>query len=68
MIDYEDGSMDIECDECENQDSASVSFQDCVAELKEKGWRFIPPKYRADSWAHFCSWECRQKYFDTGNK
>lgn len=68
MIDYDDGSMDIECDECGDQDSTSGSFKDCMDEFKSQGWISIPPQYRCDSWLHFCCPECKQKYLAYRNE
>lgn len=65
MIDYDKigKRMDIECDECQEEDFTFVEFKECIEDFKEKGWIIISPKHRSDSWLHFCSKECKDEYF-----
>jgi len=67
MIDYDNEfySMDMECDECGNNDTFDGPWQECIEEAKENEWiifdRWIIFEDDDGDWVHYCSMECRNK-------
>lgn len=54
------GHMEIECDDCGNEDGEDGSFRECIRNLKNKGWEF---KYHGkDDFTHRCpDRSCKRK-------
>ena len=64
MFEYENtfNTGSFTCDFCEIESGAiDDTFNGCIEEIKEYGW--IISKYD-NEWLHFCSRECKQKFFE----
>lgn len=60
LEDEDYGRMEVECDDCGNDDGEDGSFRECIRWLKDRGWEF---KYhgRKDYTHHCPDRKCKRK-------
>lgn len=58
-IDYDnqDERMDATCNECANGNTFYGTFQECISEMKEDGWKISKDDASGD-WFHYCK-DCK---------